>query len=529
MYRLVRIVTNGSHSNAIEEAKQRIVEVQAKMVWDRLVIAFFGSTNAGKSTIIETLRLRHEDGKKDADGTIVGDGSPDFTETFDHYNLSMKGKIVTVIDMPGIFGDEEKYVKQIRSNLNEAHIIFYVHREETKPDTKTVERIKSYLQDWVKVYSIYNVSKPKYDPENPLNSETHLQSEQIIISGFKEALGDSYKGNISLIALYALASIANFNDNKVWLKKTQAKMLKSAESKELLFQESGMMLLETLIENLSDNYLNNIFEANMKRLAAIRTKTSLNLLEALKQQEKMRKELPLELLKFKSDIDSFFSQAQRNLHGSIQSIIKKEIRELQRDCNLLVDNKSKQLKKECENKQKQSITNIQKEIMNNIPQILNDLKNNLERRQEQISGVILDYNFNIKFQLDNKRINFDGVEDIINFNFDKMLDIIKDVSRCACLGLIGGNIGMGVGAVLGFAKGMYSLLKGDMYRQEAKKAIHQAFQLLEEDMIKKTDLQLGKIIREMEVYKFSIKIKIDDELKNVKLAEENIRTITINL
>ena len=41
----------------IEDAKLQLSDFKDKTVWDNLVIAFFGETNAGKSTIIETFRI----------------------------------------------------------------------------------------------------------------------------------------------------------------------------------------------------------------------------------------------------------------------------------------------------------------------------------------------------------------------------------------------------------------------------------------------------------------------------------------
>ena len=46
-----------SITSSINKAKARIEEVKNGAVWDNLVIAFFGETNAGKSTIIETFRI----------------------------------------------------------------------------------------------------------------------------------------------------------------------------------------------------------------------------------------------------------------------------------------------------------------------------------------------------------------------------------------------------------------------------------------------------------------------------------------
>ena len=65
----------------IKEAKKELDVALKDTVWDNLVIAFFGETNAGKSTIIETFRILFDDKRKKEDGLIVGDGRHDFTKT----------------------------------------------------------------------------------------------------------------------------------------------------------------------------------------------------------------------------------------------------------------------------------------------------------------------------------------------------------------------------------------------------------------------------------------------------------------
>ncbi len=67
----------------IKDSMNKLSEIKTSARWDKLVIAFFGETNAGKSTIIETFRIlfdesRHQTGDGN-DGLIVGAGRSDFT------------------------------------------------------------------------------------------------------------------------------------------------------------------------------------------------------------------------------------------------------------------------------------------------------------------------------------------------------------------------------------------------------------------------------------------------------------------
>ena len=141
----------------IDEAKFQLKESLEDTVWDNLVIAFFGETNAGKSTIIETFRISFDETRQKEDGLIVGDGRQDFTKVYAEYHLSINGHPFTLIDVPGIEGNEVEYKEGIKNALHKAHCVFYVQGHNKKPDVATAEKIKHYLGDWVRVYSIYNV------------------------------------------------------------------------------------------------------------------------------------------------------------------------------------------------------------------------------------------------------------------------------------------------------------------------------------------------------------------------------------
>ena len=116
---------------------------------------FFGETNAGKSTIIETFRILFDKNRQEEDGLIVGDGRYDFTKTYEEYKMSIGERNFTLIDVPGIEGNEDEFKEVIQTALHKAHCIFYVQGHNKKPDEATAKKIKKYLGDWVKVYSIY--------------------------------------------------------------------------------------------------------------------------------------------------------------------------------------------------------------------------------------------------------------------------------------------------------------------------------------------------------------------------------------
>lgn len=114
--------------------------------WENFTIAFYGETGAGKSTLIECLRLffkeqskvdqqerfkrldstyqnnyQNDERNKQAilkelhslqDGATIGDGRSDFTTETKSYTLKHNNKTFTLLDVPGIEGDEKKLLNK---------------------------------------------------------------------------------------------------------------------------------------------------------------------------------------------------------------------------------------------------------------------------------------------------------------------------------------------------------------------------------------------------------------------------------
>ncbi|MFP6169160.1 AAA family ATPase [Helicobacter pylori] len=123
--------------------------------WENFTIAFYGETGAGKSTLIECLRLFFKErSKRDQqerfkslysnyvkndrgsghallelekfqDGAIIGDGRSDFTLETRSYTLKHNNKTFTLLDVPGIEGDEKKLFSKFLT-LHKKPMLFFM-------------------------------------------------------------------------------------------------------------------------------------------------------------------------------------------------------------------------------------------------------------------------------------------------------------------------------------------------------------------------------------------------------------------
>lgn len=88
---LAYIRTTLSHLN--EDFKTEIERLESSSEWDRFCMAFFGETNAGKSTIIEALRIVYDEETRRAE---IGRQSEQYNTELSHQNAEYSKLVETL-------------------------------------------------------------------------------------------------------------------------------------------------------------------------------------------------------------------------------------------------------------------------------------------------------------------------------------------------------------------------------------------------------------------------------------------------
>ncbi|GAA9384378.1 hypothetical protein TH0793_14310 [Helicobacter pylori] len=299
------------------ESLKELKSLKNNEEWENFTIAFYGETGAGKSTLIECLRLFFKErSKRDQqkrfrqlysnyvkndrgsghallelekfqDGAIIGDGRSDFTTETKSYTLKHNNKTFTLLDVPGIEGDEKKVIDRISNATQKAHAIFYVTKTPNPPQKGeerkrgTIEKIQKQLGSQTEVWAIFN--KPINSPralKDGLINENEKESLKILNEEMKNILGKHYMGHQIVSAQMVFYGLSSALLPESDFYKNKQKFLDFFKEKELLlyksrFQQLGGFITEVLLENsrkkIIESNCNKALKAIEKLQEAIKT------------------------------------------------------------------------------------------------------------------------------------------------------------------------------------------------------------------------------------------------------------------
>lgn len=507
--------------------------------WDKLVIAFFGETNAGKSTIIETFRIlfdeteRHKnihasffrrlknayydlprEGHSRAyeifveciklfdvrkwfrhidyavDGIIVGDGRHDFTKIYKEYEMNISGKPFVLIDVPGIEGNEDDYKDEIKKALSKAHCVFYVQGHNKTTDSTTAEKIKKYLRNWVKVYTIYNVrgSADAYDtPEERVKLITDdIRKVCVgIEKSFSDILGDSYGGNTVTQGFLALSSHAHFSPKREDLIRKQNKLLSFFNSRDELYHFSGFDSVVSLVNEKASNYTNEIYEANKDKLIALSKNAIFAIDKELNNQKETIEKYRGLLNNYRREVDTYYNSASHRIEIQLREKCDDVFKKLKESVFTIISDDEPEKKERIAGQVNTTCGSLREGIFHILKTENEELNKRLKESERKLKGLpigILNFE-HLNNESPNIYININDFLEHLEISFGDVFNFGMNVAGSAAAGAtlgsfipgIGNLVGGIIGGFLGAAKSLFTSDGGvGKAQEEARKKIDEA-------------------------------------------------------
>ncbi len=286
---------------ATRDLDEKLGQVGRHLDWGAARIAFYGETNAGKSTLVEALCLLFQATTGQPGGSI-GDGRHDFTREVAVHRCDRDGLRFDLLDVPGIEGEEAEVAAAIEAAVHSSHAVFYVTAVPRPPQSGdaetsgTLAKVRRHLRPQANVWAVYNkpISSPRAlrDPLATADEERSLsQGPTSLDAKLREALGDRFRGHLVLSALPAFLALADELAPDSRFAAARAKFASKFASADLLALSNLVAFADVLTSNIPGPQ--EIRAANLAKLRPIVTEIA-DRLEADSRAELSEPALTLE-------------------------------------------------------------------------------------------------------------------------------------------------------------------------------------------------------------------------------------------
>lgn len=542
--------------------------------WENFTIAFYGETGAGKSTLIECLRMffkeqskvvqqerfkrlysnyqnnyQNDERKKQAilnelhslqDGAIIGDGRSDFTLKTQSYSFQYNHQNFVLLDVPGIEGDEQKVIDQISNATQKAHAIFYVTKTPNPPQKGeegkrgTIEKIQRQLDSQTEVWTIFN--KPINSQralKDELVNESEKESLKILNKEMKNILGKHYMGYKAVSAQAAFYGLSQALIPETDFDKKKQKFLKDFKAEELLYQSHFKLLAKFISEELLKNSHAKIIQSNCNK--------ALKVVEELQNTIKTTIEKRIDPMikarqEYKEEVDDNLDRSTDKFISDLKNSALDEIDRFKFDIGEIMEER---IEKGVEDEECERIFN--NELKQRGTKLIENIKRRFkecgERFNEEIKEAIKQFEYRIKDSLAMlKRINNLSLNPNSNFNTDNGIDgfalgaSIGGLVLLLLTPVVGEFVliaGVGL-ALVGIGKSIWSFFDSDYkksrQRKEVDKKLDEVCEKIAQDVESRIESVKKDILEKIEELKAELNGPVENyEYKKERLKEVNKR------
>jgi hypothetical protein len=513
---------------------------QRQTEWTKFVAAMYGETNAGKSTLVETLRILFQEKTKlqerkhfseilsvldwgdpaavdrlseVADGRIIGNGRPDFTRQTQSYLLDTRGQPLMLLDVPGIEGDETEVLHEIDDAVGKAHAVFYVtckaappqKGEEDRPGT--LEKIRRHLNDQTEIWTIYNkrVTNPMQLEANRLAGQGEQEALLRVDEQMRQVFGAHYKGHFTISAMPAFLAVATCLAPKSPHIKNKRKFLAAMTEAEILSETGLLTFASYLSTTLAVDHATKILNSNINKccrsltaltdeIAALRSERLTPLcgqLNRARQDTVIQLDLCVSTMqnrlgsRIKRGLDLFIAQTRKSLYEEIESTNGGDSKAIERSIKNRNSEFQKHLPKMFEQAAKEEFAAMSIEIISIV------------ERFKEFSGDFMNAHQNFKADSIGAAIE-------ASLKTHHGINILKIATSVAGVGLVlatGGTIVIALtlaGAVIGIGSSLYSYFSPSYRKAQLRKAVNANLTAFEKKVSAQVERSVNDAVPNME-------------------------------
>ncbi|MGJ0319255.1 hypothetical protein NG767_10980 [Aliarcobacter cryaerophilus] len=478
--------------------------------------------------------------KQYEDGIIISEKS-DFTKKVTKYNFVYKEKKFTLLDVPGIEGDEEEVINEISNAIKKSHIIFYIHQAEKIPESGTLEKIKKHLSSSTEVYAISNrfiTDLESLDIDNIEEISNDINKEM------KACLNENYiKNNIISAQMMFLALTDCLTvDSDFYLE--QEFLFKNISREDLLEKLKFNDFLKFIIDEVIINEKYKIKKSNYNKL----DKTLCELIDILNKASIENFEpLSTQIYNEVNEASSNLRNTMRKLKIDLELAVNKQV-------DIFKNSTRDYIYKQIEENISDDILKSKFEVVveKNLEQLLNSIYAHIEiireYNQNSIFEILKNFKRRVKLLTENySKFNFGEFDS--KFTIDLKID-----NGINGYGLFGSILGGGVTAywaftagniwnpagwtlatlgialsalavVISFGKSIYKFFDSDYKKSEQKKSINDNLDKIVENIKPKIMQKINPISIDFSKMVNKIIDELEDIVNQRKLINQDIKYI----